>query len=91
VRVLPLFKGTPRAVPDRAAKAQRRRRSASGAELEEQCWAKKKRKRVGGGREPFQIFKTTPTNEFKQRFEFTHSKQSTSMYAIVNSYILLIN
>jgi hypothetical protein len=39
---------------------------------------------VGGGREPFQIFKTTQTNEFKQRFEFTHSKQCTSMYATVH-------
>jgi hypothetical protein len=76
---------------DWAAKTQRRRRIASGAELEEQGWAKKKRKRVEGGREPFQIFKTTQTNEFKQRFEFKHSKQCTSMYATVNSYISLIN
>jgi hypothetical protein len=61
--------------------------ATSGAELEEHGWAKKKRKRVEGGREPFQIFKTTQTNEFKQRFEFKHSKQCTSMYATVNSYI----
>jgi hypothetical protein len=76
---------------DWAAKAQRRRRAASGAELEEEGWAKKKRKRVEGGREPFQNFKTTQTNEFKPRFEFKHSKQCTSMYATVNSYISLIN
>jgi hypothetical protein len=46
---------------------------------------------VEGGREPFQIFKTTQTTEFKQRFEFKHSKQCTIMYATVNFYISLIN
>jgi hypothetical protein len=39
----------------------------------------------------FKFSKTTQTNEFKQRFEFKHSKQCTSMYATGNSYISLIN
>jgi hypothetical protein len=66
--------------------AGRERSRAKGTGL-----GQKKRKRVEGGREPFQLFKTTQTNEFKQRFEFKHSKQCTSMYATVNSYISLIN
>jgi hypothetical protein len=49
----------------------------------------------GGGwsekRKPFQFLKPTQTNEFKQKFEFKHSKQCTSMYATGNSYISLIN
>jgi hypothetical protein len=36
-------------------------------------------------------FKTSKQFEFKPRFEFNHSKQCTSMYAKVNSYISLIN
>jgi hypothetical protein len=69
---------------------QRRRRAASGAELEQRGWAKR-REREWREEENLFIFKTTQTNEFKQRFEFKHSKQCTSMYAIVNSYISLIN
>jgi hypothetical protein len=48
----------------------------------------------GGRREKekcFQISKSTQANEFNQRFEFKHSNQCISMYAIVNSYISLIN
>jgi hypothetical protein len=37
----------------------------------------------------FKISKTTQGNEFKQKFEFKHSKQCTSMYATGNSYKLL--
>jgi hypothetical protein len=46
----------------RAAKTQQRWRVVSGARLEERDRAEKKRKRVEGGREPFQNFKTTQTN-----------------------------
>jgi hypothetical protein len=48
----------------------------------------------GGRREKgkkFLNFKSTQAIEFKQRFEFKHSKQCTRMYATVNSYISLIN
>jgi hypothetical protein len=48
-------------------------------------WRENKRKRF------FQIFKLTQANEFKQRFEFKHSKQCTSMYATGNSYTSLFN
>jgi hypothetical protein len=53
-------------------------------------WAKKKRRRVEE-KKRLSIFKTIQTNEFKQEFEFKHSKQCTSMYATVNSYISLFN
>jgi hypothetical protein len=53
----------------------------------------RKGKEEGGGkkRKAFQISKTTQANEFKQKFEFKHSKQCTSMYATGNSYISLLN
>jgi hypothetical protein len=54
-------------------------------------WAGKEkgeRREKGKG---FQISKSTQANEFKPRFELNHSKQCTSMYATVNSYISLIN
>jgi hypothetical protein len=50
-----------------------------------------KEKEEGGGKKRLSIFKTIQTNEFKQEFEFKHSKQCTSMYATVNSYISLFN
>jgi hypothetical protein len=51
-----------------------------------------KEKEEGGKREKgFLISKSTQAIEFKRRFEFKHSKQCTSMYAIANSYISLIN
>jgi predicted Fe-S protein YdhL (DUF1289 family) len=58
---------------------------------ENRDWAEKEkgeRREKGKG---FQISKSTQANEFKPRFEFNHSKQCTSMYATVNSYISLIN
>jgi hypothetical protein len=54
------------------------------------CWAgeeKGEKREQGKG---FQISKSTQANEFKPRFEFNHSKQCTSMYATVNSYISLL-
>jgi hypothetical protein len=64
----------------------------------ERSWAwgagldRKEEKESGGRWETFSNFqKTTQTNEFKQRFEFKHSKQFTSMYATGNSYIPSIN
>jgi hypothetical protein len=51
----------------------------------------KGRRRVEGKRKSFQIFKLTQANEFKQRFEFKHSGQCTSMYATGNFYISLLN
>jgi hypothetical protein len=57
-----------------------------------QAWARK----GGGGKIKgktsfFQIFKLTQANEFKQRFEFKHSKQCTSMYATGNTYTSLFH
>jgi hypothetical protein len=57
-------------------------------------WSRAGREKREGWREKGNLFKfskTTQTNEFKQRFEFKHSKQCTSMYATGNSYISLIN
>jgi hypothetical protein len=39
----------------------------------------------------FIFSKATQTNEFKLRFDLKHPKQSTSMNATGNSYILFIN
>jgi hypothetical protein len=50
-----------------------------------------RRKERGGKKEGLKISKSTQANEFKPRFELNHSKQCTSMYATVNSYISLIN
>jgi hypothetical protein len=48
------------------------------------------REKIEGGKgEGFPFYKNTQTIEFKQEFEFNHSKQWTSMYATVNSYISL--
>jgi hypothetical protein len=46
-----------------------------------------RRKERGGKKEGLKISKSTQANEFKPRFELNHSKQCTSMYATVNSYI----
>jgi hypothetical protein len=48
-----------------------------------------KGKREGREKEKrvFNFSKSTQANEFKPRFEFKHSKQCTSMYATLNSYI----
>jgi hypothetical protein len=57
-------------------------------------WSRAGKEKREGWREKgnfFKFSKTTQTNEFKQRFEFKHSKQCTSMYATGNSYISLIN
>jgi hypothetical protein len=54
-------------------------------------WAKRKEESGGKKRKAFQFPKTTQTNEFKQEFEFKHSKQCTSMDATGNSYISLLN
>jgi hypothetical protein len=54
-------------------------------------WAGKEKERGGKRKKGFQFSKSTQANEFKPRFEFKHSKQCTSMYATVNSYISLIN
>jgi hypothetical protein len=69
-----------------------RRSRAAAREEGWQAWARK----GGGGKIKgktsfFQIFKLTQANEFKQRFEFKHSKQCTSMYAIGNTYTSLFN
>jgi hypothetical protein len=55
-----------------------------------QTGLERKRRKEGKGKR-FLNFKSTQAIEFKQRFEFKHSKQCTSMYATVNSYISLIN
>jgi hypothetical protein len=56
------------------------------------CEARLEREEESGGkRKYFKIFKLTQENEFKQSFEFKHSKQCTGMYAIGNSYISLLN
>jgi hypothetical protein len=51
----------------------------------------KRKKRGEGKGKGFNFLKFSQASEFKQGFEFKHSKRCTSMYAIVNSYISFIN
>jgi hypothetical protein len=51
----------------------------------------KRKKRGEGKGKGFNFLKFSPASEFKQGFEFKHSKRCTNMYATVNSYISLIN
>jgi hypothetical protein len=50
-----------------------------------------RKKRGEGKGKGFNFLKFSQASEFKQGFEFKHSKRCTNMYATVNSYISLIN
>jgi hypothetical protein len=55
-------------------------------------WNGPKRKKVGGvKRKGFPFFKNIQTNEFKQEFEFKHSKTMHQHVCNRNSYISLFN
>jgi hypothetical protein len=68
----------------------------AGSEVRLDCcgWVglgQKKKEGWRNKRKGFPFSKIIQTNEFKQEFEFKHSKQCTGMYATVNSYISLFN
>jgi hypothetical protein len=79
----------------RATRAALGRKATLGSGAVMGCGGKlgqKEKRRVEEIKEKLFIFKKNiQTNEFKQKFEFKHSKQCTSMYATGNSYISLLN